>query len=342
MPAMRNLNRSIDLRLRIVEERFKMGTWSWEISSSEAVWSFGLYAIFGLDPGAVQPSAELYQSLVHPDDQLDFSNAIGLANDARLEDRKFRIIRPDGSLRWLRSRAQPHFDRSGTTIGMFGVVADVTEVVQTELALADEIAARKALARLLGGLVWRAYPDGKLIETTGWTKLTGQSPTEARDWDALDAFHPDDRAPFRDAWAKAVSGGSEFSCSSRVRAVDGKYVRLDAKAVSVRDEEGTLREWIGYTVREGDAPAPTTIDILTSAHIRAARALLDWTAAELAKVAGVSFSSVRRIESSATAVRNSVSGRVRCALEEHGIRFLRSASGGICVELLPARKGADR
>lgn len=319
-----------------------MGTWSWGIASSEVIWSPGLFAIFGLDPAAVQPSVELYQSLVHPDDQLDFSNAIGLANDARLEDRKFRIIRPDGSLRWLRSRAQPHFDRSGRTIGMFGVVADVTEVAQMELALADEIATRKALTRLLGGLVWRAYPDGRLIETTGWTKLTGQSPAEARDWDALAAFHPDDRAAFKEAWAKAVMSGTEFSCTSRVRTVDGTFVRLDAKAVSIRDDEGALREWIGYTVREGDAPAPTTVDELTSAHIRAARALLGWTAAELAKIAGVSFSSVRRMESSAAAVRNGVAGRVRCALEAHGIRFLRSASSGICVELLPASKRAGR
>ncbi len=335
MPS--NLKRmlsSSDARLRLVEEKFDVGTWTWDIETSEVSWSPGLFRILGLDPAVSVPTIDLYQSLVHPDDQLDFSDAIGLASDRRLKDRTYRVIRPDGSLRWLRSKGQPYFDRAGNPVAMHGVAADVTHLQELEANLEEAKTWRAALARLLDDHIWRAYPDGKLVETTEWSKLTGQSPAEARDWEQLSAIHPDDRQHFLGAWEKAISTGLKFEVTIRVRDVSGQFVTLTGRAVPIRDEQGKIREWVGHTIYKDEALlVANRTGVLQSAQIRAARALLGWPASQLAEAADVSFSTVRRIETSTEALRPESLDKVRQALERAGIVFGTDSQGGISLGL---------
>jgi len=217
---------------------------------------------------------------------------------------------------------------------MMGIVADVTDVQELKASLNGEKKLNYILSRLLGGHIWRAYPDGKLVETSEWSKLTGQSPAEARNWDELAAIHPDDRATFRQAWASAIATGKMFRVTMRVKDLAGRYVRLKGQALAVRDETGEIVEWVGYTDYLDDhVLQPATDEPLTPGQIRAARALLNWTAPELAKVAGVSFSTVRRLESSTVSVRQENLRKVRNALETHGVRFFRDLKGGVSVGL---------
>jgi PAS domain S-box-containing protein len=325
------------MKLRAIEEKFNIGTWSWNLKTGEIAWSSGMFRIVGFEPSSVVPTLDLYQSLVHPDDQLDFSNAVGLAQGTRLQDRTFRIIRPDGSLRWLRSKAQPYFDRDGTPTSMFGVIADVTDMQELTAETQREASLRQAFIRLLGGHVWRAYPDGRLVETTEWSKLTGQTPAEARDWEKLAAIHPEDRKTFRDAWATAISTGQQFQVTIRVKSLDGDYVRLTGIAVAIRNADETIREWVGYTSYDNaEAIRPMGEERLDPAQIRGARAMVGWSASQLAKKSGVSFSTIRRMEVTTAKVRKDALSRVRKAFELEGVHFLYDGQGGISVGLSAA------
>lgn len=334
MPHSKRMNMPSDMKLRAIEEKFGIGTWSWNLKTGEIAWSSGMFRIVGFEPSSVVPTLDLYQSLVHPDDQLDFSNAVGLAQGTRLQDRTFRIIRPDGSLRWLRSKAQPYFDRDGTPTAMFGVIADVTDIQERAAEAQQEAGLRQAFIRLLGGHVWRAYPDGRLVETTEWSKLTGQTPAEARDWEKLTAIHPEDRKAFRDAWATAISTGQQFQVTIRVKSLDGHYVRLTGIAVAVRNADETIREWVGYTSYDNiEAVRPMTEGRLDPAQIRGARAMLGWSASQLAKKTGISFSTIRRMEVSTAKVRKEALTRLREAFEQEGVQFLCDGKGGVSVGL---------
>jgi len=77
--------------------------------------------------------------------------------------------------------------------------------------------------------------------------------------------------------------------------------------------------------------------MLQTAQIRAARALLGWNQAELAKTARVSIATIRRIEAQKGPVGGYVSTlvRIQTAFEQAGIRFLDiDAGGGIGVRLV--------
>lgn len=333
--------KTADSRMRMIEDRVGVGTWTWDLETSEITWSPGLCRILGLDPHAVVPSIDLYQSLVHPDDQIDFDDAIGVVSERRLESRTFRIIRPDGILRWLHSKAQPHFDRNGKTVMLAGVIQDVTE--QQELLDCQHVLKETAKihAKLLGGWVWRAYPNGKLIETAHWMKLTGQTSQEANDWDRLDAIHPDDKRRFLEAWEFAIENRCQYESTIRVRTVDGVYLSTHSRAMPLINDKGTILFWIGHSTLVSPRPVKTqAAALLDSPQIRASRALVDWTAPELATKSGLSFSTVRRMEQCSANVRADSLVRVRATFESAGVAYFVDEDGDVAIVL--RSKAAER
>lgn len=320
--------KTADSRLRLLEEKLNVGTWIWDLDTNELVWSYGLFRMLGYEPTAVVPSLDLFQSLIHPDDQLDFDNAVGLASDQRTQNRRFRIIRPDGTLRWLLSKAQPHHDRHGKTMVLFGVIAGVTQEEETRLALLAEERTNTALTQLLKGKVWRAHPNGKLIETADWTKLTGETAAQAHDWEKLAAIHPDDRSAFRAAWKEAIATRAEYAVTIRVRTIAGNYVHISNRAMPIFGNHGRIEQWVGHSVMvepvQFAQQAPTA---LCASQIRAARGFLNWSAQDLSHHSGVSFSTIRRMEASTTSVRPEAIDAVRSAFEAKGITFVQNENG---------------
>lgn len=74
---------------------------------------------------------------------------------------------------------------------------------------------------------------------------------------------------------------------------------------------------------------------LTSAQIRAARALLDWSASDLARAAAIGVNTVRRAEIAGEAKSMTIANdlAVRRALEEAGVEFIDENGGGVGVRL---------
>ena len=78
------------------------------------------------------------QALVHPED-IEEDDALlrqSISNAAPYSNR-FRLLRPDGKLRWLYSRGNPSVNELGTVTHLSGVVVDVTDLRETELRLED-------------------------------------------------------------------------------------------------------------------------------------------------------------------------------------------------------------
>ncbi len=55
--------------LRLIEEKFGVGTFVWNIHPEVIRWSDGMFALFGLAPGSVAPSFQLIQAITHPQDR---------------------------------------------------------------------------------------------------------------------------------------------------------------------------------------------------------------------------------------------------------------------------------
>jgi len=167
------------------------------------------------------------------------------------------------------------------------------------------------LIRETAAVSWVVGSDGFVVDIPEWCGLTGQTAAEARGEGWMDAIHSGDVARVRSAWMTAVSHGSHYNTDYRIRCADGVYRWFNARGVPVVDVEGSIQQWIGVILpiagmnRFGRAAAVEAPERKPPAHIspaalRAARALLGWSASKLATKANVSLSTVRRLEDEAS------------------------------------------
>ncbi len=117
-------------RLAEAEQIARIGSWEWEIESNTVLWSDGLFEIYGIDRGDFDPQYSPGGSrYVHPDDRDRVEAEVNRALETGAPiDFEFRIVRPDGRVRRLHSRAELVVDGEGHPMHMTGTAQDVTEM----------------------------------------------------------------------------------------------------------------------------------------------------------------------------------------------------------------------
>jgi len=144
--------------LRISEERLRlavrvaaMGVWELQLPERVVTWSLEIFDIFGVPADSPQPSFEDAARFTHPDDRSRVEEQIVLLLAGKPIQVTYRIIRPDGELRWIEISAQAEFDASGQPVRSIGVIRDVTESRQLE-AQFRQAQKMEAVGRLSGGV----------------------------------------------------------------------------------------------------------------------------------------------------------------------------------------------
>jgi PAS domain S-box-containing protein len=111
----------------------KMGSWDWDWINGDWMWDEGQYRIFGVDPEKFEVTSKHIQALLHPDDVNDLRKAIaGFTRGARSYESEFRVIRPDGDVRWCVGTAAATIDKNGRVVRLSGVTVDITERKRAE------------------------------------------------------------------------------------------------------------------------------------------------------------------------------------------------------------------
>ncbi|MCF6157982.1 MAG: response regulator [wastewater metagenome] len=105
-----------------------MGNWEWNVVKNELYWSDEIYRIFGLVPGTFKPTHEMVLNVVHPRDRNHVKNSIHESLYGKKPYRiDFRIILPNGSVRFIHEEAEVIFNTAGKAIQMNGISQDITE-----------------------------------------------------------------------------------------------------------------------------------------------------------------------------------------------------------------------
>jgi two-component system sensor histidine kinase/response regulator len=130
-------------QLATAQQIAHLGSWAWDVSADRVQWSDEMCRIFGVEPGT-SPDFETYLSLLHPDDRAHAGQVLERAAESGAGEYEFdhRVVRPDGSVRWVRGRGVVDRAPDGTIARMSGTTQDITD-----LRKADEHA-REATRRL--------------------------------------------------------------------------------------------------------------------------------------------------------------------------------------------------
>ena len=106
----------------------RMGSWDWDWVSGDWMWDEGQYRIFGVDPQSFAVTPASVQALLHPADTEELRKAIAhFAKGVTSYEAEFRIIRPDGEVRWCVGTAAATIDKGGRVVRVSGVTVDITE-----------------------------------------------------------------------------------------------------------------------------------------------------------------------------------------------------------------------
>jgi PAS domain S-box-containing protein len=154
-----------------------VGSWEWEVEPDRISWSDELHHIFGLALDATPKSPDEFMTYVHPDDLEHVQAAVGTLEGGT----DYRIIRPDGQVRWVNGR-RGLVSRPGEPRRIAGTIHDVTDRKRGEEELRRSNAELEQYAHAASHDL--ATP---LTTIGGFASLLGmrygdQLPDEARTW----------------------------------------------------------------------------------------------------------------------------------------------------------------
>lgn len=155
-------------RLQEAQRIAHVGYWERDLVGDLIKWSDETYRIFGLPPQEDVMNLSQLKNLLHPEDgQIIMQRVADALEGIRPYDVEYRVIRPNGEIRFVHSQGDVVKDESGRPRRMFGTIQDITERKQAAESLrASELIARgqvNALTRTLDALAKESAPD-RLVE----------------------------------------------------------------------------------------------------------------------------------------------------------------------------------
>ncbi len=133
---------------------------------------------------------------------------------------------------------------AGDSVGM--VVTDETIRKRVERHVVQSEERFRSLIQASAAIVWTTRPSGAFSGAQpGWVAFTGQDRKEIAGWGWIEAVHPEDQSLTSDTWEHALRSCSMFEVEHRLRRHDGEWRYMAARAVPIRESDGSIREWVG-------------------------------------------------------------------------------------------------
>jgi PAS domain S-box-containing protein len=232
--------RSSQERLHAALDASSTSTWRWDMQTNVVDGDDGLFELFGVDPAEAAGSFDVFISRIHPEDR---ERVVAAAQRCATEggnlDEVFRIIRPDGSLRWAVDKGKTVVGADGTPQYLIGACVDITD-----RRVRDE--QFRALAESLPQLAWMADASGaRDWFNARWYEYTGATPDAAQGWGWRDFQHPDHVDRVIAGIERSWQTGQPWEDTFPLRGRDGTYRWFLARAQPIRDADGRIVRWFG-------------------------------------------------------------------------------------------------
>jgi PAS domain S-box-containing protein len=115
-------------RMKLALRAAKAGAWEWNFLTDDVFWSEEIYLVIGLVPEQDLRSDDNWLQFIHPDDRQFVASQIEKTITQQLDlNIEFRVVWPNGSIRWVNNVSKLTIDPDGTPIGLHGIVIDFTD-----------------------------------------------------------------------------------------------------------------------------------------------------------------------------------------------------------------------
>ena len=246
--------------LRESEERFReiaenINEVFWVRNPDKMVYISPAYEeIWGRTCESLLQNPNSFIEAIHPDDLERILKAFQAAlSPAKAFNEEYRIVRPDGSIRWVWARSFPTKSKERPNHSV-GIAQDITERKRAEDALRTSEEKYRTLTFNIPGMIYRGRPDWSTEIIQNSEVLCGYSIDEfnSRKVNWLDLIHPDNKDQVLDEVAKIIDAPDSIHQEYRIIAKDGKIRWVSDHKTSFFKEDGSLSgvDGIVYDITE--------------------------------------------------------------------------------------------
>ena len=249
-------------RLSLALMASNAGYWVRDIQNDKVFWSDQNARLLGYDPREVEASFEGWVNRIHPDERSSISRVFqkNIADRSEINF-EYRILLPDGAVRWIHNIGSPLIDFNGETTAITGIQFDITErkLIEEKLETANKALQQEAekrqvqlrelnfqkraldehaivsIADTKGDII---YANDKFCQTSGYSRdeLEGQNHRILRSDE-----HPPEF--FGDLW-RTISSGKVWNGEIKNKRKDGSSYWLKVTIVPFLDEQGKPFQYV--------------------------------------------------------------------------------------------------
>ncbi len=225
--------REFEERVVLAAEATHHGVWELDTTTNELWMSDKARVLFQFDPDGRLDQA-MHQARVHPEDRALWESAVKQAIETQGDYAvEYRVVLPDGTLRWISERGRCVTGKHGKGKRLIGVSVDITQ--QKE---AQDLFRLAAEGSHLG--VWHWDEIAKTLTWDGATRDMFGASTDGEI--TIDTFyralHPDDAERVKQTWRRALELRLPYQIEFRTQRTDGTIRWVDVRGRGYYDEAG--------------------------------------------------------------------------------------------------------
>ena len=231
-------SRAGEAALEETQRLAQLGSWSWDLRSGEMTWSRELYRVLGLSLEEQNASFDMFQRLLHPDDR---QRVLELLEQARAAATGFecehRVVRPDGTVRVLQTRAEVQVDGARRPVNMAGTAQDVTDLVRAQQA-AQRLA---AIVQSSSDAIYSLAPDRTVTTwNAGAERLLGRPAADMLGHPITSLWPPEQLEGNSSRFERALAGEVITDFESVRLHRDGTRVAVTVTWSPIKDDAGAI------------------------------------------------------------------------------------------------------
>jgi two-component system, LuxR family, sensor kinase FixL len=216
--------RDSEERMSLAAEAANLSMWVWDVARDEVWMTDKGRALLGLAPDIRLDRAALL-ARVHPEDRAARDSAIRHALKTKGEySIEYRVVLPDGTLRWIGARGHCMNVGDNKGIRLLGVSMDVTAQKQAQDALRESEARFRTMANTAPVMIWMSGAD-KLCTffNKGWLEFTGRPLEQELGNGWAEGVHREDFDRCFEVYVNSFDARQPFTMEYRLRRSDGEY-----------------------------------------------------------------------------------------------------------------------
>jgi PAS domain S-box-containing protein len=242
--------RESEKRFRLIAETITEVFWMADVAGDRMVYISPAYErVWGRSCQSLYEYPRSFLDAIHLDDRPLVLASFDVQKQGKPFGHEYRVVQPDGEVRWIWDRGYPVRNESGAVLHYVGVAQDITEQRNARQEIVDALDRLNLVAQATNDVLW----DWNIVTDELWWGLgkgntlgyaQGELTGGANSWSSR--IHPDERERvLRECEAVRINGGTHWSGEYRFRRRDGSYAEVLDRYSLIRDAQGKAIRAVG-------------------------------------------------------------------------------------------------